>query len=170
MPQNIKDYLLEVIKQLDEKNKQAKIKWVEKQNLHLTLFYLGELTQNQVETLEQQLKNIRADHLDLELGRLGAFPNDHQARVIKISLAENNKLHKIYKKIKQIIIHQNIDLDKKTFDSHITLGRVKNNDVKINLDLLIEPFKCKIHSIDLMKSRLTSSGPVYTMINKINLI
>ena len=57
LPKNIKDYLFELQRNIG--SQYAKIKWVEKKNLHLTLKFLGEVHDDKFQELKDRFKDIR---------------------------------------------------------------------------------------------------------------
>ncbi|MBI5077259.1 RNA 2',3'-cyclic phosphodiesterase [Candidatus Falkowbacteria bacterium] len=170
LPTEIRKFLGDIISRLDELNQGQNIKWVEAENIHLTLAFLGEITPQQVEVLSQGLDTIKFTPFSVSLNQLGAFPSVLQPQVIKISLRDDgHNLQKISDAIRQILSKLKIDADDKPFSAHITLGRIKNRGVaKINLQIPIEPLAFIIEHVDLMQSQLTPRGPVHSLINFFN--
>lgn len=165
LPSEMKNYLEAIQVKLAKNNKQVKIKWVEKENLHLTLFFLGEQKPAVADDLAKRLKRIiKIKPFKLTLGQLGAFPNNHQAKIIKISLQGNHELQSIYKDIREQLAEMKFEIDQKPFCAHVTLGRIKSRGVKIDLFEKVEPLNFEVKSVALMKSELTSAGPVYEKI------
>lgn len=166
LPSEIKKHLGDVISQLDRQNRRLKIKWVEPENIHLTLAFLGELTEQQIEMLSRGLSTIKFKTFQVELDGLGAFPNIFRPQVIKIALRDSGQnLKKISNAIRQILSTLKIAADNKPFSSHITLGRVRDRVVRINLKVAVEPLSFQIANFDLMKSQLNPTGPVYSRIS-----
>ncbi len=91
LPQNIKDYLSRLQTQL--KNSQADVKWVEPQNIHLTLKFLGEIDDNQLSEINNILENIAKErkHFQANVSSAGAFPKINFPRVIWVGLKEGDQ-------------------------------------------------------------------------------
>ena len=69
LPREIKDYLFGIQKQV----RQAKITWVPKKNLHLTLKFLGEVKEDKVEEIKDAI-NVSSSKIKASLGNVGFFP------------------------------------------------------------------------------------------------
>ena len=169
LPNEIKSELIKLQKQIPE----AKLKFVEKENLHLTLIFLGELDNSQINSLKFKLKEISFKKFKANLGKIGVFPSESFIRVVWVGLEPAEMLKNLHNKIfNQIKNIGNID---KKFESHITLARAKLINDKISfikkLTLLnINPAEFTVNSFSLKKSTLTEKGPVYEEIAKFNLL
>ena len=61
-------------------------KFVEKENSHLTLKFLGELTEEQIEDIKKKLSEVKFEKFNAELGNVGFFPNENYIRVIWVEI------------------------------------------------------------------------------------
>jgi 2'-5' RNA ligase len=166
IPKEIKDYLADIILQLDKQNHQVKIKWVEQENIHLTLTFLGEITDKQAALLLENLIEIKFEPFIVNLDNISAFPNIDQPRVLKIGIMDKTgQLRQINSEIKQLLPKLKIAFDDKPFSSHLTLGRMRDGESRVNLKINVEPLSFQISNFDLMKSQLTPTGPIYTKLN-----
>ncbi len=140
------------------------IKLVESENLHFTLKFLGEVTEQQLDEAKYILEKIADSFQPFEINikNLGAFPSLNYMRVIWLGAPELYSLQKAvddsfypkFPKEKEVI-------------PHMTLARVRSPKGK---DLLAEFIKnsedieiggMKVGMIKLKKSALTPRGPVY---------
>lgn len=171
LPVDIKHYLMDLIDDLKRKNPLSSIKWVEEENLHLTLFFLGELNEDQLLSLVKKLKEVvNFSKFLLTLEKIGAFPNKQRPRVLKVDLKRSDNLNTIIEAIQKIIKSLNLPIiDKKPFNSHITLGRIKSLSKINGLDKTIKNLSFEVKSIDLMSSELFEFGPRYSIIKSYNL-
>ncbi|MEK7512470.1 MAG: RNA 2',3'-cyclic phosphodiesterase [Patescibacteria group bacterium] len=166
LPEETKEHLEDIILKIEAKNRHQEVKWTETEHLHLTLGFIEEIDQDTLKNIIIDLEalNVPKDFF-LSLNRLGVFPNENSPRVIKISLLDNgNNLPSINSFIKNVFIKHNIPVDEHPFSPHITIGRVKRPGVYLRLDQTIKPISFSVNSIDLMKSELTSAGPIYTLL------
>lgn len=167
IPKEIKDKLFDLQKQIG--SDLAKISWVHKKNLHLTLKFLGELPENKVEGIKERLRTIKLNSFEVELNSLGVFPNENRIRVIWVGL-KSEHIYELQIKIDQELL----DLFSKDtrFQSHLTLGRVKfiKNKEKLKEKLKL---KCDgrffVKKFKLIKSSLTREGPIYETIEEYKL-
>jgi len=157
--------------QLSLKKADAHVKWVAKENIHLTLSFLGSISLDQINDLKEAL-NLTLQKIQIittNLTGLSEFRQQRQPRVIWIGLNdEKNKIesladliHTTFKKIgsAQGNIH--------TFRPHVTIGRVKSTkNIKQLVRVINEyPFPNKVQvwldHVTLFKSTLTTNGPIY---------
>lgn len=169
LPQEIKNELEKIQKQIPE----AKLKSVEKDNLHLTLVFLDELTDYEINQIKEELKKITFKKFDAHLGKIGIFPSESFIRVLWVGLEPSNQikmLHdEIFNKIKEI---KRFD---SRFESHISLARIKfipdkSKFIEKLKKIKINPLKFELNDFSLKKSTLTENGPVYEDIVKFELI
>lgn len=169
LPENIKNEIEALILELKKKNKRATVKWVERENLHLTLHFLGSITDEQIETIKLILEKraMESGPIELEMGLVGAFPNLQEPRVVFIDAKEKTgQLVRLVKNIGQDLINQGFEVDNRPWQSHITIGRIKNQSGKlegIDHEYIIGKI-WPAKSIDLMESELTSDGPNYKIV------
>ncbi len=165
LPKEAKDYLFDLKKQI----KEAKITWVHKKNIHLTLVFLGETTEEQLNQLKDKLKQIKFKPIKANLSEIGFFPNKNNPKCIWVGLEPANEINKL-----QLLVDQEtlgLTHNEQKFVSHITIGRlkgIKNKDKfkKSVEELEIEKIDFTINSFQLVKSDLTRTGPKYTIIEE----
>lgn len=163
LPNEIKDYLFDLQKHFP---KDIKVKWVAKKHLHLTLKFLGEVTKEQIENIQNSLKTIEYPQQELTLKELGFFPNEFHPKVIWVDLEPEHYLLKLAQRVDEETLIFNKTEQK--FKSHLTLGRVKQIKTKKYIeelkDFKIKPLKFTPTSFSLIKSTLTKDNPIYTVI------
>lgn len=151
----------------------GKLKLVEKENLHLTLKFLGEISdENKNKVIDELDGNIKFERFLLSLNSIGVFPSENYVRVIWVGISKGDeKLRELQSLIEQRLLKAGFKREK-NFHSHITLARVKWID-KIKLKEILNKYKDKefgsfyVESIDIMKSELKQRGPVYSLIKRI---
>jgi len=149
-------------------------KWVNPKNLHFTLKFLGEATQEQIKEIEKIIEDVanRFRPFTVNLKEFGFFPNEKRPRVFFVSTDNEEILRKISQRLEEKL--EKIGFKKEDrFKSHITVARLRSNK---NLHLLKKEIKnislteaIPIKEITLFKSTLTESGPIYETICKMNL-
>ncbi len=162
LPKEIRDYLEELKSTL--RRLPAKIKWVAKKNLHITLKFLGEVEDKKIEILKKRLENIKTNPFEIELSRIGFFPSSNYIRVIWVGvIPEENVI-----RLQRMIDGELIDMfpGEQRFEAHITIGRVKfikdrEKFVKELSDVRIKNIKFRVNNFKLMKSTLRREGPIY---------
>lgn len=149
-------------------------KWVEPQNFHITFQFIGEVEQERLVDLLKSLQEVAKGlkPIKVKYRGLGVFPNLDRARVLWIGVAEGHRqlidmAKSIVKANKQIGIRD----EGKPFYPHVTVCRIKEFEKKALKNLLRQHENTSfgedfIDRIALIKSSLTSVGPIYTVIEE----
>jgi RNA 2',3'-cyclic 3'-phosphodiesterase len=157
------------------------VKWVESQNLHLTLQFLGNIDITAVGNITNAIERAAAgiSHFRLEVGGLGAFPNIRRANIIWVGLAGDlDKLDKLQKNIGANLTPLGFPPETRPFTPHLTIGRVRDfarPEEREALGRMIEktPYNVKyridVAAVNLMKSQLTREGPIYSKLAAVTL-
>jgi RNA 2',3'-cyclic 3'-phosphodiesterase len=164
LPQVIKDYLEDTILNVEKDNTRTRIKWVEANNLHLTLAFIENIGPNKLTALQKQLTKVKIpENLILTLGQLGGFPETANPRVIKVGLNDNEeKIDILYSQIQKILHKLDLPKDSRPYNAHITLGRIKDHNARLRLQQPIEKQYFTVKHFNLIKSQLLATGPIYT--------
>jgi len=157
------------------------IKWVDPNNIHLTVKFLGETElQNLVHLMNQiHICTENTKSFELIFSKLGSFPSKKNPRVFWVGTQINEQIKNFYKLIENVCSKDGFIIDSKPLSPHITIGRVKrsfdeNEFQKIN-ELLnqyqSESFGVQIvESFFLYKSDLRPDGPLYTILDEFRLL
>ncbi|MEM5875145.1 MAG: RNA 2',3'-cyclic phosphodiesterase [Candidatus Aenigmatarchaeota archaeon] len=163
----IKEEILEKIETLKrEINKFFIGKAVERENTHITISFLGEIDEKDVEKIIIKIQNVVSELKSTTafLNGIKLIPSDYYIRVIALEVLG---LEEISKKIEKYV-----GGDVKP--PHLTLFRVKKIVDKKGLvdfckkNSFLESFE--VRDIKLMKSTLTKEGPIYEVIRSFQLI
>ncbi len=162
IPEEIKDSIREIQNQLPE----FFGKKTEFENLHLTLKFLGEVDENQIEEVKRRLREINFNEFKTEINELGVFDNRRSKKysrkiIVWLHLTKCEELQKQVDEALKDLLSEEV-----RFMSHLTIARVK--DVKEKNNFLDDLKKVKLQrmmfNVDafrLKKSVLTADGPVY---------
>ncbi|MDH3395286.1 MAG: RNA 2',3'-cyclic phosphodiesterase [Nitrosopumilus sp.] len=148
---------------------------VETKNFHFTLQFLGEVSEEIKYKIIQALHTIEFSSFNITLKGVGAFPKLKSPRVIWIGTDENggNMLIQLSKKVEKVMEPLGFFSDK-PFKPHITIFRIKKKIGDITNELesqkVIDFGIQEISSIKLKKSKLTSSGPIYSDLMEVQAI
>ncbi|MBU2521464.1 MAG: RNA 2',3'-cyclic phosphodiesterase [Proteobacteria bacterium] len=176
LPENIISSIRKI--QEDIKSYAFKVRWVNPENIHLTLKFLGNISATDIEKVSESIINTVNGHAPISLTVKGAgvFPCIKRPRVIWVGITgEIEKLAGIQKDIEENLEKLGFPREKRPFRGHLTLGRIKGKiDPKKLLDAMkkFERFESELFIADkvfLFKSDLNSTGSVYTEIKSITL-
>ena len=163
--EEIKHHLLEVQETIFSCQKQN-FKASKAKEFHLTLKFLGEVNEKELDKIKSALQKVRFDKFELKLSGIGCFPSSSNIRVIWAGLLPDAEIKSLQKKIDDATSSIKCD---NNFHPHITLFRVKHVNDKDALKLALSKIKVKeiLFSVDsfyLYKSTLTPCGPVYVVV------
>ena len=157
--------VLDSIQQVQSKLN-IKAKPVELHNMHFTVQFLGEISEEMLRKISNVLNGIEFSTFSVTFASIGAFPKPNSPRVIWVGVNDGvNKLEKLAEIIRSKLSDVGFSPDKK-FKPHVTIFRVKNRIE--DLPTKLEKFssysfgKQEISEIKLKKSELTPNGPIYT--------
>lgn len=168
---------LDKVAQVLKQGTAAKVNWVKRENLHVTLKFLGEVNPESLEELRQaaEAASDSISPFKLILDRVGAFPSPARPRVIWIgSRVEPEEAHRLYDRLEENLNSLGFEPEGKRYIPHVTLGRVKERDrgrlkelatAIGNIDQF--EFTAEASGITLMESKLTPRGPIYEPLFKI---
>ncbi len=176
IPENIRDDLVTLQKKIGEEH--ANIKWVEKENIHLTLEFLGEVDDAKADEIRDSIMGIKSKTINAHVSGFGVFPTESYIRVLWVGLEPSGELNSLHDEIEDRLRTLGFKPDK-MFSAHVTLGRVRSVKDKDGLVRKIEEIKemigemgkqFSIERFMLKKSTLTPDGPVYGDIAVVDLV
>ena len=155
------------------------IKWVEQENFHITIKFLGDLSKTQIMEVKDEIETVANNNLPFEIiiDGLGAFPDVEYPKVIWAGIKKNQaQLINVHQAVENKMIDLGFEAEKHDYTPHITLGRVRKKEK--NYELISEkikkfPFEINAHqivdTITIMKSKLTPQGPIYSPVAEFEL-
>ncbi|MCK5282676.1 MAG: RNA 2',3'-cyclic phosphodiesterase [Nanoarchaeota archaeon] len=149
---------------IQDKIDSSSLKLIFTKNYHLTLKFLGEIGEKEIEKIKERLARVKFEAFELCADRIGFFPNEKYIKVIWIGIENNQRVRDLQQSIDKCL--SDIFSKEKNFHPHITLARVKfvrdKEELKKNvLDIDIGKKHFKVNGFKLIKSILTPGGPVY---------
>ena len=145
------------------------IKWVEENNIHITLKFLGETEEQKLPLIEDILlrRSLQQSGLTIKLTGLGIFGSRHDPRVIWTGIEPYEALARLMTEMREDFIPAGYPADRQNIIPHLTLGRIKQVTDRIQFqqsvdqyrNLLSEPIK--LEKIILFESILRKEGPLY---------
>jgi len=169
---NLLDGVMEVISQLA--STRAHIKPVERENIHLTLRFLGEIDPSLIDRIYRVLQSIAFKPFTMKIERLGAFPSISNPRVIWLGVSTGaNELKNIHSQLERGLEDLGFKREREEFIPHITIARVKSSRnkallVKKIMELQnVEIGEMVVDTIRLKQSILTPRGPIYKTLREV---
>ena len=124
--------VLDSIQQVQSKLN-IKAKPVELHNMHFTVQFLGEISEEMLRKISDVLNGIEFSTFSVTFASIGAFPKPNSPRVIWVGVNDGvNKLEKLAETIRSKLSDVGFSPDKK-FKPHVTIFRVKNRIEDLSL-------------------------------------
>lgn len=170
-----------VLNQLNEFKttlKNDRIRWVNQDNFHLTLRFIGNTTREQLYNLVDSFEIIAKQFHPFQLNIEGAgyFQTKENPRALFLKIINSVLLSDLNKEIEKSVVNVGFHEELKPFRPHLTLGRIKQLDSRTRFYSIIEKLedikyqKVKVSEFILYRSILKPDGSIYKPIKKFILI
>lgn len=140
-------------------------RWQKREQLHLTLRFIGEVDGAEANAIDDALAAITAPSFTLELKGVGSFGGKNP-RDLWAGAAPNEALVHLNRKIESALQRIGLEPEARKFTPHVTLARLRNAPRGAVMDYLTDhalyastPFA--VTAFCLYSSKLTSDGSIY---------
>ncbi|MEX0727012.1 MAG: RNA 2',3'-cyclic phosphodiesterase [Planctomycetaceae bacterium] len=161
--------LSEVLREL--KAMGSAIKPADEAKLHVTLKFLGDTPEDQIESIGNAIADVASTFAPhrVDLRGLGVFPHAQRPAVIWIGMQRAETLVAMAAGFELAMCDFGFEPEERTFSPHLTLARVKAKPPRSLLDLLDANRETSfgefaVDGICLYASELTPHGPEYTVL------
>lgn len=150
------------------------IKWVDPNNIHITLKFFGETPVEEIPVitaaLHEALEGVKP--FEIKLANTGIFGSYYKPRVIWVGINTNDMLNKLSNNVIASLEKSGYLNDRQNFVPHLTLGRIKEIKDKNHFQEVVAHFSNysyqtqMIHGFSLYDSILRKEGPEYTVVEE----
>jgi 2'-5' RNA ligase len=155
------------------------VKWVEPDNLHLTLLFLGEVNDRDVPAMCAAVGEVcaRFAPFTLTVEGAGCFPNPRRPRVVWVGIGEGTQ--------ELVALHDALEgplldlgcyrREERQYTPHVTLGRVKSERPTDRLAAALAKLagwkggQVAVRELLVLSSELKPEGPIYTVLSRAHL-
>jgi len=173
LPENIK----KEISNYQLKWLELPIRWVKKENLHITLSFLGYLTDEELLEVLKISEETALKHKSfiINLNRIIYGPPKQPPRMVWVEGEKSEELGKMQKDLESSLSGQGTHEESRAYAPHITLARINQWEFRkiepeerpeINEEINLS---FEVNSIDVMESRLKKGGPEYSILESCQL-
>ncbi len=141
-------------------------RWVDPDNFHLTLRFIGEVDGGTAEEVADALLRLRSPSFDLELEGLGYFETRGRLRALWVGVRPEPALLALQRKVEKAVTDAGLPAESRKFRPHVTLARFSGTPlteagrfIQSHAAIRLAPFA--VESVFLFESRLGHGGPVY---------
>jgi RNA 2',3'-cyclic 3'-phosphodiesterase len=177
LSEDVREQLLALQKSLDAAK--ADVKWVEPENLHVTLLFLGEVDDRELPAVCRAVQEAIAElpAFTLSVQGVGCFPNPRRPRVVWAGIGQGLQ--------ETVAVHDAIEgplldlgcyrREERKYTPHITLGRRRSEGPADTLGRELARHQgwsageSSVEAIHVMASELSSHGPHYTTLSRAKL-
>lgn len=154
----------------------APVSWTRPENLHLTMKFLGDVSEGRVEELGGLMTEAAADlsPFDLILEGAGAFPSMSSPRILWVGVREPlDPVRKLHQNMENVLSEAGFSPEGRPFHPHVTVGRVRKRISGERAGRIAAALSGKrfgvVHAsvYRLYESRLFPSGAVYAVLREI---
>ncbi|HLJ97788.1 MAG TPA: RNA 2',3'-cyclic phosphodiesterase [Gemmataceae bacterium] len=155
------------------------VKWVEPENIHITLLFLGEVDDREVPSICRVVAEETQRHgpFRLSVEGLGCFPNPRRPRIVWIGVgAGTQELCALHDDLEPPLLALGCyRREERKYTPHITIGRVKGERSTDSLSPALaqqagwQGGEIMVSEILVLSSELTPQGPIYTVLSRAKL-
>ncbi|MBN1196426.1 MAG: RNA 2',3'-cyclic phosphodiesterase [Candidatus Aminicenantes bacterium] len=152
------------------------LKWVPSRNRHLTLRFLGEITDKVLNALCGRLDAFppRLAPFSIQIDRLGAFSGRSGLRVVWAGIQICPPLEKLRHWLEKQLSNAGLAAEDRPFHAHITLARIRNPLAATTLQQKLHQARLpeltfRVASVNVFQSHLSAHGPCYSILKEVSL-
>ena len=154
-------------------------RWIDSSNLHITLWFIGEVDDARREALLHVLERPYAEPaFDLEIAGLGAFPPSGAPRVFWLGVSAGlESLRRLHSELALRLEPLGFQPERRAYSAHLTIARVKQVSRAIPNRVLRDMLqtlpsvagRCRTTQVTVFRSRLSPKGANYEALLRIPL-
>jgi 2'-5' RNA ligase len=143
----------------------AGAKWVDPGNFHLTLRFIGEITEDVAADVDEALSRIKARRFELQLAGTGVF-GGNRPRALWVGVERDPELMRLHDKIEQALMRVGLEPEPRKFAPHVTLARLRDPELDklgyfLGTHAQFRAAPLPVERFSLIASFPTKAGSVY---------
>ena len=135
---------------------------VGQEKVHLTLKFLGDIAENELDKIKQALQPIRERHdpFEVSTSNFGAFPSARKARILWAGLEEGSEqLRTVAENVENLLEPAGFERENRPYVPHLTLGRTRSRRTTLDTSEISPPtLRFTVSGVDLVKSTPGKNG------------
>jgi 2'-5' RNA ligase len=134
-------------------------KWVDPDNFHLTLRFIGETDGAAAADIDAALSRLKARRFTLQLAGIGLFASGDRPRTLWVGIERHPELTALRDKVEQALIRTGLPPEPRKFAPHVTLARLNNPPREKLHDFLVAHALFRADPLPVEGFRLIASFP-----------
>ena len=173
LPQTVRNKLSAHTELISSYDKLQQIRWLPKENYHLTLAFLGNVDYVLISSLQLKLEQTLSSDkaVPFRFSEITPFPFSGTPKIVAAMLENSDELMQLQHNTAKCVRAFGILLERRRFTPHVTLGRLKPRSRK---SIAFQPQQIFLEGVSekmvFFQSELTPKGAVYTCLGKISLM
>jgi 2'-5' RNA ligase len=145
----------------------AHVRWVDPENFHITLRFIGEVDESRFEDIDMALSVVRAPAFRLKLSGVDSFGNHNGVRAVWVGIEREPALFHLRDKVESALVRAGVPPETQKFKPHVTLTRSRQRgDARLGefiaRNSLFQAGPFPVTEFTLFSSFLSQSGSIYT--------
>lgn len=141
-------------------------RWVEPEQIHLTVRFIGEVDGLGFQDVEDALASVRAAPFDLALKGVGHFPPRGEPKTLWVGVEKSEPLLLLHDRIESALVRVGIERERRKFAPHVSLARLRGTPVRavgsfLARNALFRTDPIAIDEFHLVSSKLTPKHAVH---------
>ena len=173
LPQTVRNKLSAHAELISGLDKLQQIRWLPKENYHLTLAFLGNVDYVLISSLQLKLEqNLNSNKvIPFRFSEITPFPFSGTPKIAAAILEYSEELMQLQHNTAKCVQAFGISLERRRFTPHVTLGRLKSLSRE---SIVFQPQQIYLDGVSekvvIYQSELTPKGAVYTSLGEISLV
>jgi 2'-5' RNA ligase len=176
LPDDVREHLARVAETLRGHPSLKDVSWTKRENLHITLKFLGEMDDAQVPGLCRALGRLVVPSMNLVLNPFLVLPGQGPARVLAANVrGDVEALAELFSQIESAVQPLGVRREARAFKPHVTLARVRRPNRKLTaqtLGRIVDPSLLPSPGFSagrftLYESRLDPGGSIYVPVARV---
>lgn len=156
--------LVAAIEQLRGNIEDKNIRWIDTDNLHITLRFIGNFAVAKLDRLQQEIQNALQSFapFTIQITQAHLFPSAKHPRVIALHIQPVAPLQRLAKALDVAVVTLGMPEETRPFRDHLTIARIKNRVIIDEQKLLINDcIECLVQEVVLYQSISRAQGVEY---------
>lgn len=155
------------------------VNWVAPDNLHITLLFLGELSDTEIHTVCRSTARASKKRapFPISIAEVGAFPNLRRPKILWVGVQEGaERVRELFTDIETLLFEQGLyRKEERQYHPHMTLGRIRHEQAGQALAPELQKLgdwkagDSEITRVTIYASELRREGPEYSVIGHADL-
>lgn len=145
----------------------TRFRLVSPEKIHLTLKFLGDVTDEGLSLATEALQQARGGHEPFEVATsgFGVFPSRRKARILWAGTGEGSgRLRDLAGAVEEALETAGFGREARPYLPHLTLGRARGRPVDVALEASAPTLRFTVSGLDLVSSTQGAAGVTYSVL------